>query len=1289
MGSIDILDSSPETLSSKAPPRRLPKPSAAARPPAPTQPTTPAKSSRPSTTQPSTSGQQSITAFLPATQSSAPKPVPRPRPRPKYRKSAPTGSSQGLASGQKEIPGFKTLDDGTLELLDDDDDVVPPKATASITHSMAVTAPHLSSRPEQAEPTIKSSPSKADAVDLRGLEDALLLSTNHPDPEPPANDDDEADMNAHSNPEPDPEPVANDLDFDVTSMDIHSSPEPMVGLDTTEDSAPFATRMASAPVSSPIPDPGVASALDIRDAEGTAERLEASLPMVPDEDRNSAVAGSPDMMLVSTDSTPERELPPVDTIDTHPSPVKPPEMDATEARSSPARSPAMDTTEAQPLPARPPVMDTMLPQSPLARPPAVDTTSPQPSPARSPAMDTISPQPSLVRPPVMYTPSPQPSLARSPAMDTTSPQPSPARPPSTGTTSPQPSPDTAEIPLVESPSRTSTPPQPRPPIRSLDDLRKMRKMAMQGTLKPASPLSQSVHPNSPTGSTGLLRLSFSPPKPSVSAPPFGAQSPTPLYGFQLGKGVITSPLMSIRANSPAAPTRVSSSPFMSPVSTMMEPSSPTLPPQSTPGRSSIPRTEVSPANPLAFHLESETSSQNQSPVVNPDGSEILSNVQRAPSADPAAPVVDDDDDYPLEYVDWDDVEPAEEVRADGISGQQEIVAQESQDRTTPDPSISLDVPLSPAVEETKETIQHIDPIGTESSGDVIGETDLEAARLGDPADAFEESSLTTTGQDAAVASGDVHDTDPVVDGPRSRVPSGASTPAADDPAVAAVDDPEDDPQLPGATDASPQIGRVGLPQSAIVDAAADDAALAVGELTLGAISDASGMDGTEPLSDIDDSDPDDDDPLALAPNAELPRMRPRHTQPRKRVVSPSLNDLLKDDLDLFGDDFEDALIPGDLAESRHASSGASSPLPTFDDLDEEMLGSEDPGRPVVKMLSWKDWVAERSAFEPEYFHARDLPNTLHDHINAMDDWSRSLESMRTVFEMAIHENTAKEEPHASPITVFNDVDNDPCPPWEFYYSNQMWHGDGVPAPTIEGLEGCDCYPKCLPNKKCKCFMRQRKTTADYTPGFVYDERGRAVQDDLPIFECNDLCRCDDDCRNRVVQNGRKCDIKIGKTRRKGWGVFAGCKIPKGTFIGLYSGELITEEAAEQRGLLYNKSGRTYLFDLDFFHLRDKNNEDWSPKYVVDAYHVGNFTRFLNHSCSPNSKLVACYINESDMEKPLLTIFSSRDIKEGEEVCFSYSGAADDDEDTAGAPKKDAIYVVCRCGARNCTGVMFK
>jgi len=179
-----------------------------------------------------------------------------------------------------------------------------------------------------------------------------------------------------------------------------------------------------------------------------------------------------------------------------------------------------------------------------------------------------------------------------------------------------------------------------------------------------------------------------------------------------------------------------------------------------------------------------------------------------------------------------------------------------------------------------------------------------------------------------------------------------------------------------------------------------------------------------------------------------------------------------------------------------------------------------------------------------------------------------------------------------------------------------------------------------------------------------------------------------------VQLGRKCQVNIVKTKEKGWGVFAGNKkIPAGTFVGIYAGELLRESVGEERGTKYNAFGKTYLFDIDGYHLHE-DDPDWEVSYMVDAYHAGNFTRFLNHSCEPNCMITSCYINDGDIEKPLLAVFTQEDVGPWGELCFSYSGPVPE-EDTAVVAVSatqtgtGAVYVPCRCGAPTCRGVMFK
>jgi len=152
-------------------------------------------------------------------------------------------------------------------------------------------------------------------------------------------------------------------------------------------------------------------------------------------------------------------------------------------------------------------------------------------------------------------------------------------------------------------------------------------------------------------------------------------------------------------------------------------------------------------------------------------------------------------------------------------------------------------------------------------------------------------------------------------------------------------------------------------------------------------------------------------------------------------------------------------------------------------------------------------------------YARDIPHDLLDEVNSIPAWCRNPELLRQIFESSIITNTMHDEPDAPYIRVINNVDDDPTPPFEFYYTNLLWHGDGVPDPDHESLLGCDCIGVCdSRSRTCACIKRQREAykRAEFNKnGFIYDDKGRLRDNRIPIFECNDACRCTDDCKNRV------------------------------------------------------------------------------------------------------------------------------------------------------------------------------
>lgn len=261
------------------------------------------------------------------------------------------------------------------------------------------------------------------------------------------------------------------------------------------------------------------------------------------------------------------------------------------------------------------------------------------------------------------------------------------------------------------------------------------------------------------------------------------------------------------------------------------------------------------------------------------------------------------------------------------------------------------------------------------------------------------------------------------------------------------------------------------------------------------------------------------------------------------------------------------------------------------------------------------------------------------------------------------------------IEVYNCVDLE-GPPSDFIYVDDYIPGYRVNIP--EGaLLGCDCSKRCY--FKCSNFHGSEKAYNSH--GLLRIERG------TPIFECNKMCKCSMDCENRVVQKGRRYSLCIFRTHNgRGWGVKSMEAIPKGAFVTRYAGEIITSEEAERRGRYYDKEGITYLFDLDF-------NDPVNFPYTVDAKVYGNVSHFINHSCSPNLEVFAVWIDCMDPNVPLLCLFASKNIKEGEELTFDYLCQPLDENHKfrgTGVSAKNGLSqkVICKCGSDNCRKFLF-
>ncbi len=93
----------------------------------------------------------------------------------------------------------------------------------------------------------------------------------------------------------------------------------------------------------------------------------------------------------------------------------------------------------------------------------------------------------------------------------------------------------------------------------------------------------------------------------------------------------------------------------------------------------------------------------------------------------------------------------------------------------------------------------------------------------------------------------------------------------------------------------------------------------------------------------------------------------------------------------------------------------------------------------------------------------------------------------------------------------------------------------------------------------------------------------------------------------------------------GHGLFATQEIPKGDFVIEYTGQKIPTAVADALPM-------RYLFEID-------------RQWTIDGSARVNIARYINHSCEPNC--------EADIQDGRVLIFTSRNIKKGEELTFDY------------------------------------
>ncbi|KAH0544054.1 hypothetical protein FGG08_001672 [Glutinoglossum americanum] len=284
------------------------------------------------------------------------------------------------------------------------------------------------------------------------------------------------------------------------------------------------------------------------------------------------------------------------------------------------------------------------------------------------------------------------------------------------------------------------------------------------------------------------------------------------------------------------------------------------------------------------------------------------------------------------------------------------------------------------------------------------------------------------------------------------------------------------------------------------------------------------------------------------------------------------------------------------------------------------------------------------------------------------------------------------------VTLVNDIDNS-SPSLNFRFIDACVLGKGVTKASEDSMYGCNCKPDNgrrmgCEYTTCECLdqMIQKRFPYIATGDRAGTLRDSHLRTRDAIFECNRFCNCGDNCKNKLVQWGRKVPLEIFKTSNRGWGLRCPMDLRKGEFIDIYKGEIITNSEANRRERLkrQTKAKDTYLYTMEKF--AEDNGIPQNKLYIVDGEFFGGPTRFMNHSCNPNCRQFSVSYHHGDMYIYDLAFFAIDYIPAGTELTFNYTDN-DHIEKKKGKGKgrerkKSKNAPECLCGSENCRGYIW-
>jgi len=262
------------------------------------------------------------------------------------------------------------------------------------------------------------------------------------------------------------------------------------------------------------------------------------------------------------------------------------------------------------------------------------------------------------------------------------------------------------------------------------------------------------------------------------------------------------------------------------------------------------------------------------------------------------------------------------------------------------------------------------------------------------------------------------------------------------------------------------------------------------------------------------------------------------------------------------------VYPHDLATALADSETAAS----MDCVDEKSPAIADSSRPVAAAL-----LRSRETSDPLVLQDSTISviSTMPSRTGAAASQGSPVTDNRPTSSAAVKRGYLRQLDGYS-IPWSNTVDSEDLPADFEYTRHNILSAQCMRLKDLNFLDSCGC-PGGVCDAACVC----RQGIDDNPSTYDDDMRLLSVDHGQLLVECNDLCSCGPECRNRVVQRSdlaSNCQLEIVKTEGKGWGVRTLAPIQAATYVCEYVGEVLTEEESNE---VANAS--KYLWTQRTFH----------------------------------------------------------------------------------------------------------